>query len=68
MADKVTFPPLNTVTRDNLTTAEVAYYTNTQPQTWRIHACRETGPIRPKRILGRLQWPTVEVKKLVGVA
>ena len=64
------YPPLATVTKPNLTTAEIAYYTNQAQQTWRIHACRETFPpgLRPIRIGGRLNWPTTGAKKLMGVA
>ena len=64
------YPPLATVTKPNLTTAEIAYYANQAQQTWRIHACRETFPpgLRPIRIGGRLNWPTAGAKKLIGVA
>lgn len=64
------YPPLELVTKPNLTTAEIAYYANQAEQTWRIHACRETFPdgLRPIRIGGRLNWPTVGAKKLLGVA
>ncbi len=64
------YPPLESVTKPNLTTAEIAYYANQAPQTWRIHACRETYPegLRPLRIGGRLNWPTAGAKKLLGVA
>lgn len=71
MAAKVaTYPPLDQVTRPNLTTEEIAYYSNSAPQTWRLHACRGTGPIRPRRIpgLARLYWPTEAVRKMLGVA
>ena len=63
------FPPLESVTKPNLTTAEIAYYANQAEQTWRIHACRETFPagLRPIRIGGRLNWPTAGAKKLMGV-
>lgn len=63
-----TFPPLDAVTKPNLTTPEAAYYTDRKPQTLRGWACHEDGPIRPRRINGRLAWPTDEVKRLVGVA
>lgn len=64
------FPPLELVTKPNVTTAEVAYYANQAEQTWRVHACRETFPdgLRPLRIGGRLNWPTVGLKKLLGIA
>lgn len=64
------FPPLELVTKPNLTTAEIAYYCNQAQQTWRIHACRETFPdgLKPRRIGGRLNWPTAGAKRLLGVA
>lgn len=62
------YPPLESVTKPTLTTAEYAYYTNIQPQTARIHACKENGPLRPRRINGRLHWNTADTKRLLGVA
>jgi hypothetical protein len=62
-----TYPPLELVTRPNLTTAEAAYYLNRRPQTLRGWACNEDGPLRPKRIGGLLAWSTIETKALVGV-
>jgi hypothetical protein len=61
------YPPLVLVTKPNLTTAELAYYLDRAPQTLRIWACRENGPIRPKRIGGILAWPTADAKVLAGV-
>lgn len=59
--------PLEQVTRPNLKTDEAAFYLNRAPQTMRIWACKENGPIRPRRIAGILAWPTAEVKALAGV-
>ncbi len=61
------FPPLEQVTRPNLTTAETAYYLNRRPQTLRGWACLENGPLRPTRIGGLLAWNTATVKALAGV-
>ncbi len=63
------FPPLELVTKPNLTTEEIAYYTNKAEQTWRLHACKETYPagLRPFKIGRDLNWPTAGVKKLCGV-
>lgn len=62
------YPPLELVTKPNLTTGECAYYLNRAPQTLRIWAMRDgTGPIRPRRIGGLLAWSTSEVKALAGV-
>ena len=59
---------LEAETRANLPTPEAAFHLNRRPQTLRLWACREDGPIRPIRINGRLAWPTAEIKKLCGVA
>ena len=61
------FPPLESVTRPTVETAAAAFYLNRRPQTMRIHACMETGPIRPLRINGRLAWPVSELKRVTGV-
>ena len=67
--DSQQFPPLELVTRPNLTTAETAYYLNRRPQTLRGWACRSgTGPMVPKRIGGVLAWPTATVKTIAGVS
>ena len=62
--------PLEQVTKPNLTTAELAYYSNMAEQTWRVKACYETFPdgLRPLRVCGKLAWPTAGAKKLLGVA
>lgn len=61
------FLPLEQVIKPNLTTAETAHYLNRRPQTLRVWACLENGPIRPRRIGGLLAWPTASVKVLAGV-
>ena len=61
------FPPLALETRSHVPTACAAWHLNRQPQTMRIHACMETGPIRPLRINGRLAWPVADIKVLLGV-
>jgi hypothetical protein len=63
-----TYPPLELVTKPNLTTAETAHFLNRRPQTLRAWACLENGPIRPRRIGGLLAWATAEVKILAGVS
>ena len=61
--------PLEQVTKPNLTTAELAYYSNMAEQTWRVKACYDTAPegLRPLRVCGKLAWPTAGAKKLLGV-
>lgn len=64
------YPPLEFVTKPNLTTAELAYYSNMAEQTWRVKACYDTAPegLRPLRVCGKLAWPTAGAKKLLGVS
>jgi hypothetical protein len=64
----IQYPPLESVTKPTLTTAEYAHYINIKPQTARVHACKECGPLRPRRVGGRLHWSTAETKSLLGVA
>jgi hypothetical protein len=59
--------PLEQINRPNLTTEEAAYYLNRRPQTLRIWACLEKGPLRPTRIGGLLAWSTAAVKALTGI-
>ena len=61
--------PLEQVTKPNLTTAELAFYSNMAAQTWRVKACYDTAPegLRPLRVCGKLAWPTAGAKKLLGV-
>ena len=64
------FTPLELETRPTVDTAAYAHYLHISPQTARIHACKESGPIRPIRIAGssKLHWPTAEIKRVLGVA
>lgn len=70
-SDRATVAPLNpapleSLTRPTIGTALAAYYLNRKPQTLRIWACLENGPIRPLRINGRLEWKVQDIKKLMG--
>lgn len=62
------FPPLNRETRAAVDTETAAYHLNREPQTLRVWACKENGPIRPIRVHGRLAWPTAEIRRLLGVS
>ncbi len=64
------YPPLELVTKPNLTTRELAHYSNMAEQTWRVKACYDTAPegLRPLRVCGKLAWPTLGAKKLLGLA
>ena len=59
------FPPLEEETRSAVNTAAAAYYLLRQPQTLRIWACGEIGPLRPVRVNGRLAWPVAEIRRVL---
>lgn len=62
----IIFVPLDVEARATLPTGEAAHHLNRSPQTLRLWACEENGPIRPRRINGRLAWPVEDIKRLVG--
>jgi len=62
------FVSLERETRAAVETECAAFHLLRQPQTLRIWACKENGPIRPFRVCGRLMWPTADLRKLCGVA
>lgn len=61
------FVPLDKETRPGVETAAAAHYLNRKSQTLRIWACKENGPLRPRRINGRLMWLTADIRKLCGM-
>ena len=61
------FPPLDRETRSAVDTETAAYHLSREPQTLRVWACRDNGPIRPLRVHGRLAWPTADIRRLLGV-
>lgn len=63
-----TFTPLALETRPAVDTAAAAYYLNRRPQTLRVWACLENGPLRPFRINRRLAWNLADIRRLLGVA
>lgn len=50
-----------------LPTKEAAVLLNRKPQTLRAWACKDSGPLRPIRINGRLGWKVEELLKLMEV-
>lgn len=60
------FTKLELVTRPTVTTEEAAHYLNRRPQTLRSWASTEAGPLRPRRIFGRLAWPVDSIRKLLA--
>ena len=62
------FPPLDRETRAAVDTETAAYHLSRKPQTLRVWACRESGPIRPLRVHGRLAWRVAELRRVLGLA
>jgi hypothetical protein len=62
------FSPLELESRPTVGTAAAAHYLHLAPQTMRIYACRENGPLHPLRISGRLHWKTEDLRRLLGVS
>lgn len=54
--------------RAYIPTDEAAAHLNRASKTLRMWACFDTGPLRPFRVHGRLQWPVDEIKMILGVA
>jgi len=59
------FVPLKHETRPAIPTDAAAYHLNRRPQTLRVWACEESGPIRPIRINGRLAWSVAAIRNLL---
>lgn len=59
---RFTYPSLDGITRETVSTEEAAYYLSRRPQTLRSWAAFENGPIRPVRINGRLAWRVTDIK------
>lgn len=61
-----TYTPLAQETRTHVETACAAFHLMRKPQTMRVYACLENGPIRPIRINGRLAWPVEGIRALLN--
>jgi hypothetical protein len=60
------FPPLELVTSPAVDTEAAAFYLNRKPQTLRVWACKENGPLRPIRVNKRLAWLVSELRKTLS--
>lgn len=57
--------PLEKEARRNLPTIEAAQHLNVSAQTMRKWACKQSGPLTPVRIAGRLAWPVASLLSVV---
>lgn len=60
------YAPLSTETRTHVTTDVAAHHLSRRPQTLRAWSCLDNGPIRAKRINGRLAWLVSDIRALLG--
>lgn len=51
--------------RTHVDTACAAFHLGRRPQTLRVWASSEKGPLRPIRVNGRLAWPVAEIRRLL---
>ncbi len=58
--------PIEQETRSHVGTACAAFHLNRTPQTLRLWACLENGPIRPNRVHGRLAWSVADIKRVLN--
>jgi hypothetical protein len=59
------FTSLEHETRSAIPTEVAAFHLCKKPQTLRVWACLQTGPIRPIRINGRLLWSVAKIRALL---
>ena len=64
---KTAIVPLHLETRTHVPTDEAAAHLLRKPQTLRIWACKQKGPIQPDNIYGRLGWSVPKLKEILGV-
>ena len=62
----VQLTPLAQESRAAIPTAEAARHLGRAKQTMWLWACKESGPIRPVRVAGRLLWPVADLRSLLG--
>lgn len=61
------FPPLETVQRPTVGTVAAAFYLGRHVGTLHRWAASGEGPIKPRRIGDRFEWPTRDLRSLLGV-
>lgn len=60
------FQSLEIETRSHVETACAAFHLTRKAQTLRAWASLENGPLRPRRIGGRLAWSVADIKRLLN--
>lgn len=60
------YPLLRQEVRATVGTGAAAFHLNRREQTLRVWACCENGPLRPRRINGRLAWAVADIRRVLG--
>src|SRR5450830_38444 len=63
--DEREFVALSEEVRTHVDTACASFHLGRKPQTMRVWASTEGGPIRPVRVNGRLAWAVRDIRKLL---
>jgi len=66
--DSPQFTPLALETRTHVSTKQTAWYLGRVPHTVYCWATYENGPLKPRRVCGRLAWPVADIRRLLGEA
>jgi len=59
------FVALSFERRTHVDTACAAFHLGRKPQTLRVWASSEKGPLRPVRVNGRLAWPVADIRRVL---
>lgn len=59
------FVALSVERRTHVDTACAAFHLGRKPQTLRVWASYDNGPLRPVRVNGRLAWPVEEIRRVL---
>lgn len=59
------FVALSSERRTHVNTACAAFHLGRKPQTLRVWASYEKGPLRPVRVNGRLAWSVAEIRRVL---
>jgi hypothetical protein len=59
------FTSLEFERRTHVDTACAAYHLGRKPQTLRVWASSEKGPLRPVRVNRRLAWPVADIRRVL---
>ena len=59
------FVALSSEQRTHVSTACAAFHLGRKPQTLRVWATYEKGPLRPVRVHGRLAWSVAEIRRVL---